>query len=172
MKNKKGYFNLEQSLITVAIVVVSLILIKLVFPTLLFGVGGSAESYELTGSDVRGYITDLEEGFSILNNELIETNKDLQYWSNIDQAEEIKELQKRPKMFVVGIFYVLWLIFVLLFFVMLIKNNKKQDEDLIKNDYCDSLLRGIGYYQLKDKSCEWLFFHNFFTAFLEMECEI
>ena len=127
--NKKGYFNLEQSLITVGIVVVSLLLIKILFPTFLFGaVGSSAEPYELTGSDVRGYISDLEN----LNNRqeklINEQYGDLFYWSNLDQAEEIKKLQKRPAEWVVILTTGLWLIFYVAFFVMLSKNDDKKNK--------------------------------------------
>ncbi len=125
MKNKKGYFNLEQSLITVGLVLIGLfIFFKIINPIPAI----TAEPYELTGSDVRGYITGLEKNNNDLISRMFELEDRIDYWSNIDQAEEIKELQKRPTYLLVIGLTGLFLIFYILFFVMMAKNDNRKRE--------------------------------------------
>ena len=123
MKYKKGYFKLEQSLITGGIVILALfIFFKILNPFPITEV----EQKQLTGFEIGQYITNMEKDNRENAITIAKQYEDLVYWSNVDQAEEIKKLKKRPPISFVILLGMVWIIFMILFFLMLDKKNDKE----------------------------------------------
>jgi|SRR3990167_9880035 len=87
--------NWEDILKIGGIVLVALFLFQTLFHVKILG-GQAAEAPPITPYDVQNYMFELDKNNKELNEALIELQEELNYWSSIDQAEEIKKLQKRP----------------------------------------------------------------------------